>query len=69
MPLTDPCWASTIPDNVLSGMLQADSLEILAAQACSQVPVIDLGQDEATAAGQVHSACLNTGFFYGGHSQ
>ncbi|CAK0779497.1 hypothetical protein CVIRNUC_004789 [Coccomyxa viridis] len=32
-----------------------------------EVPVIDLGQDEATAAGQVHSACLNTGFFYVAH--
>ena len=31
--------------------------------------MIDLGQDEATAAGQVQLACLNTGFFYGGQSQ
>ena len=32
---------------------------------CLQVPIIDLSQDEDTAAAQVRAACLNTGFFYG----
>ena len=32
---------------------------------CFQVPIIDLNQDEGTAATQVQAACLNTGFFYG----